>query len=287
MIPLILSIFSSTIILVIFKLFQKLNINTFQAIVFNYFTASLIGFAFYLKPTQINLTNDLYWLPGVIMCALLFIGLFFLIGKSSQINGIASTSISVKMSLVIPITLMILIYLEKLSIFKVIGISLAFIGILLISLPNAKKQENKAKWMLIVLFIGSGLLDFTLNFIQKNILHSMDLSIFTSISLGTAGIIGCFILIKQGAKRSMKIKLKNILAGIILGIPNYFSIYLLLLSYRSTQWEDSTVLAITNVSVIICSAMIGFIVFKERKTNKKIIGLLAAILAIITLCFEN
>ena len=115
----------------------------------------------------------------------------------------------------------------------------------------------------------------------------MDLSIFTSISLGTAGIIGCFILIKQGAKRSMKIKLKNILAGIILGIPNYFSIYLLLLSYRSTHWEDSTVLAITNVSVIICSAMIGFIVFKERKTNKKIIGLLAAILAIITLCFEN
>ena len=124
------------------------------------------------------------------------------------------------MSLVIPITLMILIYLEKLSVFKVVGISLAFIGILLISLPNAKKQENKAKWMLIVLFIGSGLLDFTLNFIQKNILHSMDLSIFTSISLGTAGIIGCFILIKQGAKRSMKIKLKNILAGIILGIPN-------------------------------------------------------------------
>ena len=115
----------------------------------------------------------------------------------------------------------------------------------------------------------------------------MDLSIFTSISLGTAGIIGCFILIKQGAKRSMKIKLKNILAGIILGIPNYFSIYLLLLSYRSTQWEDSTVHAITNVSVIICSAMIGFIVFKESKTNKKIIGLLAAILAIITLCFEN
>ena len=287
MIPLVLSIFSSTIILVIFKLFQKLNINTFQAIVFNYFTASVIGFALYLKPSQINFTNDIYWVPAAIICALLFIGLFFLIGKSSQINGIASTSISVKMSLVIPITLMIFIYLEKMSIFKIIGICLAFLGILLISIPNAKKQTNQAKWMLIVLFIGSGLLDFTLNFIQKNILHSMSPSIFTAISLGFAGFIGSFILIKQQTKRSIKINLKNILAGILLGIPNYFSIYLLLLSYRSTGWTDSTVLAITNVSVILCSALIGFIIFKERKTNKKIIGLLAAILAIITLCFEK
>jgi hypothetical protein len=54
-------------------------------------------------------------------------------------------------------------------------------------------------------------------------------------------------------------------------------------SYRSTGWNDSTVLAVMNVSIVLMSSIIGFIAFKENVTRKKIIGLTAAISAIVVL----
>jgi uncharacterized membrane protein len=61
----------------------------------------------------------------------------------------------------------------------------------------------------------------------------------------------------------------------------------LILSYSTTGWQDSTVLAITNVSVVLLSSMIGFIAFKENASKQKIIGLISAILAIGILYFSN
>ena len=111
--------------------------------------------------------------------------------------------------------------------------------------------------------------------------------LFTSIGLGSAGVLGLIILIFKLIKGKSKIELKNIVAGFILGIPNFFSIYLLLLSYKTTGWNDSTVLTITNVSVVLCSSVIGFIVFKESSDKWKIIGLISAILAITILWYAN
>jgi len=288
MIPLIFSIFSSTIIFVIFKLFKRFKIDTFQAIVFNYFTAAIIGFSLYSTTWKLNSLENPQWIPFALLCASLFIGLFFMMGKSAQINGVASTSIAVKMSMAVSLILMVFWYSEHVSILKTVGISLAFTGVLLVSLSKRKlKSKATTAWMLLLLFVGSGVLDFTLNFVQKNVLGPITPSLFTAITLGLAGVIGSIILILTIRKNKTRIKLKNIIAGIILGVPNYFAIYLLLLSYRTTGWNASTVLAITNVSVVLCSAIIGFTLFKETKTRTRLIGLLAAISAIIILYFEH
>jgi drug/metabolite transporter (DMT)-like permease len=55
---------------------------------------------------------------------------------------------------------------------------------------------------------------------------------------------------------------------------------MLIESYSSTRLEDSTVLSIANVGVVVLSGFIGFSLFKEKLTNRKIIGLLCSILAI-------
>ncbi len=141
--------------------------------------------------------------------------------------------------------------------------------------------------MLLLLFFGSGALDFTLNYVQNYELGSMSTALFSAIGLGMAGIIGFLILIVKFIDGSSKFQIKNVIAGIFLGIPNFFSIYLLILSYSTTGWQDSTVLAITNVSVVLLSSMIGFIAFKENASKQKIIGLISAILAIGILYFSN
>ena len=282
MIALILSIISSTLIFVIFKLFKKFEINIFQAIVVNYFSSALIGFLLYSDEWNPLVLKETDWMVYSIFIAFLFIILFVLMGKSAQLNGVASTSVAVKMSMAISLLFMIYMYSESLPTLKIAGIVLAFIGVFLVSSSNQKNIKS-AGWMLLLLFLGGGILDFTLNYVLNNVLESMTPSLFSAFCFFCAGIFGLAFIIAKSIKQSINIEFKNIIAGIILGVPNYFSIYLLLLSYQTTGWEDSTVLAITNVSVVLFSAIIGFIAFKENAGSRKIIGLISAVLAITAL----
>ncbi|MDG1036988.1 MAG: DMT family transporter [Crocinitomicaceae bacterium] len=285
MIPLLLSILSSSAIFAIFKLFERFKIDTFQAIVFNYFTAFFIGIILYGHQWNEKGFDEISWFFYAVICALLFIGLFLIMGRSSQVNGVASTSVAVKMSTAISIILMIVGYSEKFTALKASGILLALVSVFLVSYTKGKKAP--ASWMLLVLFFGSGTLDFVLNYVQNFELKTISTALFSAFALGLAGVLGALILSVRIIQGSTKIELKNIAAGIVLGIPNYFSIYLLIHSYRTTGWQDSTVLAVTNVSVVLLSSLIGFLAFEENATSRKIIGLISAILAIVILSLAN
>ena len=278
------TIISSTLIFVIFRLFEKYKIDTFQAIVFNYFTAFICGVVLYFHELSLEIWKDLNWLPYTLLVSILFISLFFVMGKSAQKNGVAMTSISVKMSLAVSMIGMILIYNETITLFKIMGILLALSGVLLISFEKNKSgtSTNSLK-MLLILFIGSGILDLALNYTQQRVLIHLTPALFSSFGFALAGILGTLILIYQTYFKSVSIKFKNIVAGIILGIPNYFSIFLLLKSYEVIDYTNSSILAIVNVSVVVFSAVFGFVIFREIFTIKKGIGLIASLLAILFL----
>ena len=286
MIPLIIGILSTAFIFILFRLFPKYGIDTFQAIVFNYFTALICGFLLYGKNFKAEAIENPSWIPFAILTGFLLITLFLAIGLSSQKNGMAITSVSVKMSMAMTMCFMIFAYNEALSLFKILGIIFAILGVLVMSWPDKKANKDKEKpvlWLLIVLFFGSGILDFLLNYVQNYHQKFIPSSLFSAVSFGIAGIFGSVVLIFDFIRKKRTFAFKNILAGICLGIPNYFSIYLLLLAYSTTGWNDSTVLAICNVSVVLLASIIGFIGFKENFNKLKIIGLTASITAIILL----
>ena len=285
MIPLILSVASSSLIFVIFKLFKKYNIDTFQAIVFNYVTAFAIGMGLYGHLWKNDFLNDSHWIVAALIAGILFISLFFLMGKSSQQNGVASTSVAVKMSMAASLLGMILIMGRPLNFWNGSGIIMAMLGVFMVS--YSKNAKVNSSWMLIVLFLGSGLLDFLLALVQDSFLSAVPDSIFTAIGLGTAGVFGFLILITQWITKKRAFHWRNVLGGIVLGIPNYFSIYLLLVSYKSTGWDTITVLSITNVSVVVTSALLGFLAFSEKVNARKLIGLISAIFAIALLYYSN
>jgi len=282
------TVISSTLIFIIFRLFEKFKIDTFQAIVFNYFVAFICGWVLYSHELSPRAFSNLDWLPYAIAVSVLFISIFFVMGLSSQKNGVAITSVSVKMSLAVSMIGMIIIYNESLTILKICGILLALAGVLLVSLEKSKGNKKNNAWkMLLILFIGSGILDLTLNYAQQHVLNDLTPSLFSAFGFGIAGCIGIVILTFNGIFKSTKIKLKNILAGIVLGVPNYFSIYLLLKSYEVLEFTNSSILAMVNVSVVVFSALVGFALFKEFFTLRKGLGLIASILAILTLYFAS
>jgi drug/metabolite transporter (DMT)-like permease len=282
------TIISSTLIFVIFRLFEKYRIDTFQAIVFNYFTAFVCGIILYSNEFTSKVWVHLDWIPYTLVVSILFISLFFVMGKSAQKNGVAITSVAVKMSLAVSMIGMIVIYNEAITPFKVTGIILALSGVLLVSMEKTKSNpSNNSLQMLLILFIGSGILDLTLNYAQQHVLNHLTPALFSSFGFGIAGLIGTIIVIYQVVFKSISIKFKNIIAGVILGIPNYFSIFLLLKSYEVIDFTNSSILAIVNVSVVVFSAVFGFIIFRELFTTKKAIGLIASLLAILSLYFAS
>lgn len=281
MIILFLAIISSSLIFVIFKLFPKFNIDTFQAIVMNYVAAFICGLSLYGNQWDESALESGNWPYYTLLCGFLFISLFFVMGISSQKNGVALTSVAVKMSMALSMLFMIILYHESLSVYKIGGIALAIAGVFLMAYQKKENSSSKSyTWMLFFLFIGCGILDVTLNYVQKAELSNLTTSLFSAIGFGIAGLIGFLVMIIQVIFRKKVLNVKSIAAGIVLGIPNYYSIFWLMESYTSTGWNDSTVLAIMNVSIVMVSVIIGFFVFREKINTQKLIGLIISILAI-------
>jgi drug/metabolite transporter (DMT)-like permease len=291
MIPLLCSILASTSIFVLFKLFPKFKIDTFQAIVFNYITAFISGMVLFGNDFEINALSKGYWIYYCIAASILFISLFLIMGISSQKNGVAQTSIAVKMSMALSVVMILFIFKsenDSISLSLILGFILAVTGVFLSSYEKkANTNSGNATWMLVLLFIGSSILDLLLKFVESSETQNISAALFSAFGLGFAGLIGLLILIFRLLKGKSHFAFRNIFGGIVLGIPNYFSIYLLMLSYSTTGWDGSAVLAITNVSVVLLTSIIGFSVFRERITILKIIGLLAAIGAIVLIYNAN
>ena len=275
MIYLALTVFSTVLLFLIFKEYGKRNIDRIQAITFNYLTAGLISFFIGSNEYNSDILNE-PWITSSIFLGIYFIIMFNIMGKTTQKLGITTASLSSKMSLIIPVIYAIIFQEDKASLIKIFGITLALSSLYLIIRSDQKKRGPI--YLAIILFFGAGILDTILSSIQNNYLHDrIAYGFFTTTVFFSAFLTGLFVLI---FKRK-KIKYKSILGGIALGIPNYFSIYYLLLALE--QIETSLVFPLLNIGVVALSSVIGVISYKEHLTKTNITGVIIAILAIILL----
>jgi drug/metabolite transporter (DMT)-like permease len=283
LIYLLLSILASTIIFIIFKLFEKFNINILQAIVVNYCIAFTTGILAYKETITISQLPNLDWFYYTLVLGALFIIVFNLMAITTQRSGLSVVAVATKMSVVIPVLFGLLYYNENLGAIKLFGIGIALIAVYLTS--NKSDQRTVINGKLIVLpilvFVGSGIIDTSIKFLEDAYVANNDVPLFSAIIFLAAAIIGFIIIIIQVMSGSFKFEFKNVIAGICLGVPNYFSIYFLVKTLRSDILESSGIFAINNVSIVTLSTFAGIFLFKEKLIRKNWIGIGLAILSII------
>jgi drug/metabolite transporter (DMT)-like permease len=288
MIYFILVIVLNTLLSVLFKIFPKYNIDTFQAIVFNYITCVITG-TWYLGAMPFTTTQmHAAWLPYAIIMGIAFISVFNLIGYCTKTIGITATTISNKLSLIIPVIISIIAYNETSTTLRIIGILLA-IPAVYFSSKKTEKADKQNSWKLIaLLFLLSGLLDSFVKFVETTFLnHTEDQAYYTIYVFSTAAIIGMGILIQNLIRKKAKFEFKNVIAGCILGIPNYFSIYFFIKLLNSHIMNSSAIIPIANIGVVVCAAIAALFLFKERMNKVNTIGLLLGIAAILLIAFED
>lgn len=282
-----LCVLSATSIFFIFRYISKVNIPTLPVIVINYFVASAIGFIVGGEKIEFNRFFQSDWFLLAFIIGVLFILLFFVIGKSSQISGMSITTVASKMSVVIPISFsLIQDPSDKPGILKIVGILLALVAVYLtiFQVDSARVKREKIGYPLL-LFVGMGFADSLVKYSQYKFVTDDESSYFTAILFLISFLTGLVILIfKKKEWKGFK-NIKVILWGVFLGIVNFGSIYFLIraLNFKNQNGigiDSSIVFGINNTSIVLLSVLAGVLIFHEKLSIINKIGISLSILAI-------
>ncbi len=282
MIYLTLSVLSSVIIFVVFKLFSRYQVNTLHAIVVNYIVACISGIVAYESSINFTEIPSYEWFYYTLGLGALFIIVFNLMAITTQRSGLSVVSVATKMSVVIPIIFGLVYYKESFGVYKIIGVLLALIAVYLASIKSRDGNSVSAKGFIfpLLVFIGSGIIDTSIKFLENSFVAENDVPIFSATIFGSAAFIGLTVLGFKAVQGNFSFQFKNILGGIALGIPNYFSIFFLVKALRSDLLDSSGIFTVNNVAIVMISTLFGILLFKEKLSNKNWLGILLAIISI-------
>jgi drug/metabolite transporter (DMT)-like permease len=284
------SIILTSYLILSFKMCERYAVSIFQAIVFNYITCvitgSIVNGAFPINQISIQTI----WFKWACVMGVLFISIFNVIGLTAQKISVAVASVANKLSLIIPVVLSVYLYNESVQGWKLIGVLLALVGVILTCYPSAKTGLSKKvpiwEYLLpIILFIGSGLLDALINHVQQTYVNEENSNAYLISGFFSAATIGSIVLLYQYLTKKQVFQFKNLLAGILIGIPNYFSIWCLVKFLKHSPWESSASIPVNNMGIVLLSSVIAWIIFKERLSRMNWIGVALSMLAIFLIAF--
>ena len=282
MIFLILSVLFSSITVSFFKVFELKKVDTFQAIIVNYFTCSVIGsfYADHAVWTKAVWSSD--WIYFALFLGFLFIGIFYCIALTAQKISVSASMVAAKLSVVMPVLVAWLLYNESLNSIKILGIILSLIAVFFISRKEEGDGNNLTHlWFLPVLvFLGSGTIDTILNYVEEHFIPPYSADDIVTAAFFFAFVTGLILLFVL----KLKLNKKAILWGVLLGIPNYFSMYFLVKTLG--VFPASYIFPINNIGIVALSTIIALLAFKEQLNKKNILGLGLAIIAILLISFS-
>ena len=275
-----------------FKACEKYGVNVFQAIVFNYITCVITG-SFVNGAFPVHTENiQTPWFGWAMIMGVMFVSIFNIVAITAQKNGVAVASVANKLSLIIPVILPVYLYKETVAGWKAVGVGLALVAVVLTCYTKTEKghtgQKNKWVYLLpLVLFISSGLLDALINHVQLTYVTTENNNDYLVSSFFSAATIGSLLLLIQLIRKKQVFVWKNLLAGVLIGIPNYFSIWCLVHFLQESPWQTSASIPVNNMGIVLFSAVVAWILFKERLTKINWLGILLSLVAIYLIAFGD
>lgn len=285
MLFLLLTILTSVSLILIFRALETYNANTFPVIVVNYLTCSLMGL--FLVEDIGNIGQVIYQpsFPFAIFLGTMFIVAFNLIGLSARVEGVTATAVAHKLSVVIPVVAAYFLYDDSFGPIKILGIILALSAVYL-STHKPKQEDKKARprWAIllpILVFVGSGIVDATVKYVEHHFLRGVAYDDFLVFLFATAFILGFLALVVSLILKKTSFGSKELLWGVVLGVPNYGSMYFMIKTLEFSGFESSEVFPLINIGVVAAAAVLAKVIFKEKLSAVNLLGLGLAIIAII------
>lgn len=278
MIYIILSICCSVTVAILLKLAKRYQISIIQAVTVNYLAALTLCF-FFFKPDVKLVTHSAPW-PIYIALAVLLPSIFLFLAASVKSLGIVKTDIAQRLSLFIPILAAYFIFNEDFNDFKITGLIIGFVAIVLTFLRKSDKKDDKGNLLYpIMVFVGFGVIDVLFKQIALYKELPYTTSLFTVFCLSF--VVSLIIVTVMVFSGKVKLQLVNVACGLILGFFNFGNILFYMKAHKALAANPSTVFAAMNLGVIIVGTLIGVIAFKEKLSKLNYAGIVLAIAAVI------
>jgi drug/metabolite transporter (DMT)-like permease len=221
-----------------------------------------------------------------------FISLFNVIAKTAQTMGVAVASVGNKLSLVIPFLFSIYLYNEEATMLKVAGVILALVAVVLTCWPSAAHTEPSGKvvktayfLLPVILFVASGLLDTMIKYVETTYINETNQNAYLISAFAAAASLGVISLIFLFSTGRLKFEPKAVIAGLIIGVPNYFSIWCLVRVLKANAGNSSAIIPINNMGIVLFSTVAGYLMFKEKLTKLNWLGIVISIAAIALIAY--
>lgn len=279
MIYLTLAIVSSTLIALVLKFSENRNLNRNVVTSSNYiaaFTISLVMFFGRGGGQQESSIVSVLGL-GVIAGILYFLGFIF-IQKSIKENGVGITGAVSKIGIIVPVLLSIMLWREIPNLLQGIGIIISLSAIILINISSGDLSSLKNfKRTVLLLFIISGSVELSTKLFERYY-QTGSKPLYLFITFFTAFVISIYFTFRD-LKSGKKFTKTDIVTGFIVGIPNMFTSYFLIESFRYIK--ASVAFPIYSAGTILLISLSGIVFFKEKLKRKEIFAIVMIVAAIV------
>ena len=284
---LLLTIFLNVLIFALFKLFPRYGVDNLQAIVVNYVTCVVTGSVFlgYIPFKTEHFSRP--WFSWSLLMGAMFISIFNFIAFSIKKSSLTATTVANKLSLVIPVLFSVWLYDEAMNLPKMLGIFIAFPAVYLTTKTD-EAQGQKNLLLPFLLFLASGALDTTVKYVEHHFLGEQHMqSVYLIHVFAMAACIGISVIAIQKWRHKIALHWRNVLAGVLLGVPNYFSIYFFVRLLNDDFLQSSAAIPVNNIGIVILSSVAAILFFKEQTTKQRIAGLCLSVLSILLLLYGD
>lgn len=273
---------SSVLIAHFFKVAEKQNLSTVRVITVNYLIAFPSVFLLYGGQHRADVSSNEYLLPILLAIFVggIFIFNFFIYSKSVDLNGVGISIAAMRISLIVPVLLSTLWYLELLTLKQWMGLIFVFL-VLYLLLPNKKSLSTgsfHAGWLLPVLFLFTGIGDASLKIYESEYAQIFSKGEFMGMVFLTAFVVGVATIL---VKKEWHFKKMEFLVGVCIGIPNMLAATFLIEALE--RMNGAVVFSLVNVFTVMGGTFVGVIFWNDRFTKMQWIGILLTILSILLL----
>jgi drug/metabolite transporter (DMT)-like permease len=304
MINFLLAVLFTVALYVIMRSYPGYKVNSFHAIVFNYYSCVVTGV--FLTP-DLTVFKSIKWdSQGTILTLALgtmFVIAFMLIGTTAQKVNVTAASLAGNMSLVIPVLFGLFIFKNNNKDFTFLnytGLILAIAALALGAIQTTSKAEptelktvkslnaTSILWLLPILtFLGSGTNNTLINYLSSTYYSAGQTTVFMIIACTGAVIIGSLLLIYKLIFQKEKLELRSLIGGLILGVPNFLSLYFLFKALTNFENSAAFVFPVYNILSMLVSSFAAWIIFKEKLNNYNRFGLALAVISIVLISYQE
>ena len=279
MLYLLLAMLGSAAMSLVLKAFRAQRGNRYGIILGNYITCVLVGLLL-MPDRSLILRGSL----STLLCGAAG-GVFFVSGlvsmqSSIRCNGAALTAAFAKLGLVVTLGVSILCFGEHPGGQQLVGIALVFAALLLIN-GGAGGGEGKASFLLLLLVLLTGGGGDAMSKVFAQLGGKGEDTLYFFWLFLTAGVLAALLAWREYRQTGLKMLPAELAAGVLVGLPNYFSSLLLLRALE--RMPALVVYPMASTGTILLVTVLSALLFHEHITRRQAAGLGLILLALILL----